>query len=209
MPPSPVYNAFERTSCIQLVVGVAMPLPRPTVSRIRGHLSGIRRNLPFYFAAAYPGEGKDRIGAIAALTRADRSTFGLGISWSGVSTDPPAGFGQLSDLIQSLTEPFGEREISVGATFSYDKEMVISLFKPIQLAQQQQPTLFDELVGFTGIKRDPRGKTLYELEVSHGTKRLTHVVRFTQNVKLSEDLPLILLETAHKISALALKPKEG
>jgi hypothetical protein len=183
-----------------------LPLGESTIAKARACLSGKRRNLPYSFGSTYPGEGKFRIGASAALSRLKRRNFSLSVYWFETTTDPPDTFGRTSVLFDCLRDSFGEREVQVNAVFSYDKTVVESVFKPIRLIEP--PTIFDELVGFTGIKRDPQGKLLYEIDVSHGA-RLIHAVRFTQAVRLSEELPLLLLDTANKISALALKPKES
>jgi hypothetical protein len=207
MVASPVYNAFKRTSCVELRINAEMPLARSTIAKARACLGGKRRNLPYSFGLTNPGEGKNRIGASAALFRLRPNRFGLSVWWFETTSEPPSAFGRLSDLLECLEEPFGEREVQVYAVFSYDKDAVESMFKPIHVAEQ--PTIFDELVGFTGIKRDPHGKLLYQVEVSLGTKRLIHAVRFAQVLKLSLDMPLPLLETANRISSLALKMKQS
>ncbi len=208
MPASAVYTAFKRMNCVRLVVSTDMPLGASIISKVRDCLTGKRRNLPYFFGHVYPGEGRHRIGASAVLSRLTKNKFNFWIQWFETTVDPPDTFGKMSDLLGCLSYPWGEGEMQVSAVFSYDKTKVDSVFKPIQLAGQ--PAIFDELTGFTGIKRDPQGKKLlYEIEVSHGTNRLSHTVRFTQGIRLSEDLPLQLLDTANKISSLALLPKEG
>jgi hypothetical protein len=154
---------------------------------------------------AYPSESKNKLGLSAVLSRIKGSTFELSAKWFEAQTEPPAHFGRFSDLVNCLTGSFGEREVSVQAIFSYDPDKADSLFRPISVTDQA--SLFDEIVGFQGVKRDATGKTLYEMEVSLGTKRLVHTVRFAQTVRLSEDLVLPLIETASKISTLALRPK--
>ena len=68
---------------------------------------------------------------------------------------------------------------------------------------------FDSITGFTGVKKNPEGKLVYRLEVSFEPEGVRHEVSFTQTVKLSEETPMQLFETAGRISALALKSKEG
>jgi hypothetical protein len=148
--------------------------------------------------------GKSRIGATAKLSRIGGNKFSLTFNWFEVDSDPPPAFGRIPELLDCLREPFREREVQVWAVFSYDRAKVESVFSPIQISNQ--PTIFDAVVGFTGIKRDPQGKLLYEMEVTHAEK-LVHTVRFAQAVRLSEELPMALLDTAHKISSLALKSR--
>lgn len=204
MPPSTIYSAFKEKQCVQLGFSAEVPLTKSTITKTRGCLSGRRRNLPYFFGAAYAGEGKSRIGAGAKLSRLRGNKFSLSVYWFEASGDPPPIFGKMTDLFDCLKEPFREREVNVWAVFSYDKAKVESVFSPIQISNQ--PTIFDAVVGFTGIKKDPQGKLLYEMEVSHGEK-LVHTVKFAQAVRLSEELPVALLDTAHKISSLALKSK--
>ncbi|MBZ5542989.1 MAG: hypothetical protein LAO07_04830 [Acidobacteriia bacterium] len=207
MPASQVYQAFKRASCVQLFLFAELGLSKSLISKLKNCVAGKRRNLPYRFAGVHPGEGKDKVGASATLRRKDRSRFMLELTWFETNVDPPAEFGRFSDLINCIGVPFGDREAAVVAIFSYEMERVTSLFKPIQLLEQ--PMIFDEITGFTGVKRNPEGKLVYEMGVSFGEKRLQHIVRFTQTIKLTEDIPLLLLETATKISALALKAKGG
>jgi hypothetical protein len=204
MPPSAVYSAFKGKHCVELSFSTEVPLTKSTITRARACLSGKRRNLPYFFGAVYAGEGKGRIGTSAKLSRLSGNKFSLAVSWFEVSTDPPPTFGKMADLFDCLKEPFREREVRVWAVFSYDKAEVESVFSPIQISSQ--PTIFDAVVGFTGIKKDPHGKLLYQMEVSHGDK-LVHTVNFAQVVRLSEEIPVALLDTAHKISSLALKSR--
>jgi hypothetical protein len=206
MAVSPIYQAFKRANCTQLSFFVQLPANKALLSRIRGCLGGRRRNLPYDFAAIYPGEGKEKVGAHASLMRGSHKDLALVVRWFEAKEAPPTEFGQFSDLVNCAREYFPEREVFVSAAFSYDKEKVISLFKPIYLADQ--PLIFDEITGITGVKRNPEGKMVYELEMSFGGKLVNHIVRFTQSFKLSEDSPLPLLEAASKISTLALKAKE-
>lgn len=207
MRTSPIYLAFKRHSCKHLNVFVELSLGESLIARLRGCLGGTRRNLPYRFGAAYAGEGGERIGASALLSRAKKRRFSLSITWFEVRSGPPANFGKLRDLLECVAPSLGEREPLVVASLSYDKDRVESLFRPIQL--EGQPTLFDEIAGFKGIKKNAEGKLLYELEVSFTQRSVGHEVTFTQKVRLTEEMPLPLLETAAKISALALRPKEG
>ena len=204
MPPTTVYSAFKEKQCVELGFSAEVTLTKSTVTKVRGCLSGKRRNLPYFFGTVYAGNGKGRIGASARLSRLSGNKFSLTLYWFEVPNEPPPTFGKMPDLFDCLKEPFKEREVRVWAVFSYDKAKVESVFSPIQISNQ--PTIFDAVVGFTGIKRDPQGKSLYEMEVSHGEK-LVHTVRFAQAVRLSEELPMALLDTAHKISSLALKSR--
>jgi len=106
-----------------------------------------------------------------------------------------------------MGEYFGDREAFVTATLWYSNKEAESLFKPIDLLGQ--PAIFDSITGFTGVKKNPEGKLVYRLEVSFEPEGVRHEVSFTQTVKLSEETPMQLFETAGRISALALKSKEG
>lgn len=203
MPVSPVYSAFKERHCIQLGFFAEIELPKSTVARVRACLSGKRRNLPYFFGAAYAGEGKSRIGTSARLGRVRGKKFNLNVFWFEVLAGPPPAFGKAADLFNCLEESFREREVRVWAIFSYNKAKVESVFSPVQISIQ--PTIFDAVVGFTGIKKDPQGKLLYQMEVTLGDRELVHTVNFAQVVRLSEELPVALVDTAHKISSLALK----
>jgi hypothetical protein len=207
MAESPIYQAFKRVNCTQLILWVQLPASKALLSKVRSCLGGRRRNLPYDFAATYPGEGKEKVGAHASLMRGPHKDLALVVRWFAAEEGPPTEFGRFSDLVSCAREYFPEREAFVVAVFSYDKEEVASLFKPIYLVDQ--PVIFDEITGITGVKRSPEGKMVYELEMSFGGKRVNHVVKFTQSLRLSEDSPLPILEAASKISMLALRPKEG
>lgn len=179
---------------------------RATVSKLRDCLEGKRRRLPYHFAAVYPGRGKEKIGAAAHLDRVAMDRFELEIRWFRTTATPPPEFGKLNDLFSCLGKSFGEKLAWVGADFSYKRKSVESLFKPIPVEQSSQ--LFTEITGLTGVKRNPEGKILYELEVELDKTQLEHRVRFGSVVSLSEQLPLALLEKASDISALAFRVRD-
>lgn len=206
MAASPIYQVFKRTNCLQLSLFVQLPASKSLLSGIRSCLGGKRRNPPYDFAAVYPGQGKEKVGVQASLMQAPHSDLHMVVRWFETKEGPPEQFGDFSQLLHCIHEYLPARDVFVAAAFSYDKEKVISLFRPIYLADQ--PVIFDEITGITGVKRNPEGKIVYELEMSFEGKRVNHVVRFTQRLKLSEDTPLPLLEVASRISMLALKPKE-
>jgi len=136
-----------------------------------------------------------------------QSRFHFRISWFVAASDPPPDFGQIRELVEAMGEYFGDREAFVTATLWYSNKEAESLFKPIDLLGQ--PAIFDSITGFTGVKKNPEGKLVYRLEVSFEPEGVRHEVSFTQTVKLSEETPMQLFETAGRISALALKSKEG
>ncbi len=206
MAASPIYQAFKRVNCAQLILSVELPATRALLSKIRSRLGGRRRNLPKGFAATYPGKGKEKVGVRAFLLKRPHKDLGLQVGWFEEKEGPPIGSKSFGDLLRCIREHVPEREARVAALFSYDSEKVTSLFRPIRLADQ--PVIFDEITGITGVKRNPEGKMGYELEMSFEGKRVNHVVRFTQRLELSEDTPLPLLEVASRISMLALRPKE-
>ncbi|MGA9057146.1 MAG: hypothetical protein WB763_11605 [Terriglobia bacterium] len=208
MAASPIYQAFKRAKCTRLsfILSVQLPASKALLSRIRSCLRGKGLNLSWDFAATYPGEGKEKVNAQAILTRGPHKDLSVLVIWSRAKEGAPSESKRFSELLRCIHEYLPEREGSVWAYFSYDSEKVTSLFRPIRLADQ--PVIFDEITGITGVKRNPEGKMGYELEMSFEGKRVNHVVRFTQRLELSEDTPLPLLEVASRISMLALKPKE-
>jgi hypothetical protein len=182
-------------------------LGKSVLSRVKKRLGAKRSEQAFLFAAAYPGEGKEWLGVEAILGRMKQSRFSFRIWWYEVGADPPPDSRLFKELVEAMGKYFGDKEAFVTATLWYSNEEAESLFKPIDLLGQ--PAIFDSITGFTGVKKNPEGKLVYRLEVSFEPQGVRHVVSFTQTVKLSEDTPMQLFETASKISALALKPKEG
>jgi hypothetical protein len=187
-------------------LSVKFPASKALLSGIRSCLRAKRWSLSLDFAATYPGEGKEKVNALAILQPGQHKDLSVVVIWSRAKERAPSESKRFSELLRCIHEYLPEREGSVGAHFSYDSEKVTSLFRPIHLADQ--PVIFDEITGITGIKRNPEGKRGYELEMSFEGKRVNHVVTFTQRLKLSEDTPLPLLEVASRISMLALKPEE-
>lgn len=129
------------------------------------------------------------------------------MAWFQTTVSFPADHGKYSDLLACFGEPVSDQTAVVSAMFKYDAEQATSLFKRVEFPNQS--TIFDEITGFTGIKRDASGKMLYEMEISIGEKLLRHEVTFTQAIRVTNELPYALLETAAKISSLALKQAEG
>lgn len=208
MAASPIYQAFKRANCTQLIfiLSVQPPASMALRSKTRSCLGVRRRDLPSSFAAAYPGEGKEIIKARAYLMWRTQKDLDVVVVWSEAKERPPTKAKRFSDLLRCIHEYLPEQDASVSAYFAYDTDKVTSLFKPIRLADE--PVIFDEITGITGVKHNPEGKMGYELEVSFEGRRVNHTVRFTQRLKLSEDTPLPLLEVASRISMLALRPKE-
>jgi len=202
MPPSAIFQSFKKANCVQLFVGVRLPISRSILPKLRGD----RRKRPLWFAAAYPGEGKLKIGVAANLKSAGKGSYDLSVRWFATHHDPPPEYGTFTSLVNSLEKTFREREVDVVAQVAFNKEEVISLFTPINIGSQSP--ILDEIVGFTGIKRDPEGKILYRLEITLSDKLIEQTINFKQTVKLEADMPIPLLATASKISALAVKPKE-
>lgn len=173
------------------------------MSKLRASMPKERKNLPFTFAGAFPGEGRDRLGVLALMRRARGNRCVVVMTWFLVPGDPPSRYGKISDFVANAGGSFGVRECHIVAKFRYDQPGVRSVFKRIDLADQA--TIFDEIVGFTGAKYDPQGKLVYRVEVTLGKKRLEHTVSFSQAVELVDDLPIVLLESASRISELALR----
>jgi ABC-type lipopolysaccharide export system ATPase subunit len=106
-----------------------------------------------------------------------------------------------------LAKAFGEREVEATVEFRFDKGQIISFFQPINVGEHSQ--ILDEIIGFTGIKKDHDGKILYTMEIAITDTSLEQKLSFRQTVRLEDNMPVALLETASKLSALAIKPKEG
>jgi len=201
-----IFQVFEEADCESLVVSCGdVVLSRPMASRILESMKDKRATFPRYFefAAAYPGRRKRKVALWGLLNRVKGVRFAMYLGWHMTAEDPPPEMGKVSKLFECLAPVFGERQVGVSARFAYERDKVGSIFRPIRLAEGS--TIFDEIVGFSGTKRDPQGKLLYTLEVEMGQKRLTHVVRFEQAVKLVEELPLFLIPSAKRVSALALE----
>lgn len=202
-----VCQTFIDTHCDELAVwSDIFPLTKLHCSRVRGCMKGKRTRFPFSFAAVYPGDGKRKVGLSVHLERAKKDHYQISMRWFITDAEPPEMFGKVSDLFPCLAPGFGQRRVNISATFTYPTGKVGSVFRPIQLATTS--TLFDEIVGFSGIKRDSEGKFLYGLTVSLGETKLSHVVRFMQRIELTEDLPVLLLPRAQDISTLALERRE-
>ena len=203
--PTNIVEAFAESNCTELFCTFdKIRLSRSTVAKIRGCFRGKGQHLPFRFAGRV-GDNK-KIGVFAELNRAERDGFRTFLRWFPAPSEPPAEFAKYFDFLEIVGKSVGETEAFVSAKFSYDREKVSSIFTPIQLGSET--TIFDEIVGFAGVKRTPEGKLLYMLEASLDTKRIGHVVRFFQTVRLSEELPLILLDIAVRISSLGLKKRD-
>lgn len=201
-----IYQVFKKSHCERLIVTSDMfSLAKSVSPKIRECMKGKRKRFPFSFAGSYSGDGKRKVGLSVFLERTKKGQFRIVMGWFFTDVEPPDEFGKVSDLFHCLASGFGQRQVDVAATFAYPTGQVESIFRPIQLAASL--TLFDEIVGFSGIKRDNEGKFLYGMTVSHGEKELAHFVQFKQAIELTEDLPLFLIPRAQDISNLALEKK--
>lgn len=207
MPASPIYEAFKRAHCKELRLQVQMSLGKSVLSKVKKCLGAKHSEETLYFTTAYPGEGKEWLAVKALIGRLKQSRFPFVIWWYEGGADRPPESRLFKELVEAMGKCFGEQEVFVEATLWHSNEEAESLFKPIDLLGQ--PAIFDSITGFTGVKKNPEGKLVYQLEVSFEPKGVRHEVNFTQTVKLSEDTPMQLLETASRISALALKSKGG
>ena len=78
------------------------------VSKVRNCFGGKRRNLPYNFAAVYPGEGKEKVGARAMLSRGPHKRLLLQITWFETEEGPPGEFGHMSELLGCIPASFAE-----------------------------------------------------------------------------------------------------
>lgn len=204
---SQIVRVFYERKCVELMCWLdEIQLGRASISRLRECLAGKRRNLPYSYATFYGVERKDGVGVVAKVLRSRADHFGTYVRWFRVTSGPPEQYGKFSDYLSMVSSAVGSREAGITATLSYELDKVQSLFSPIQM--EAPGGIFDEFVGFTGIKRTPDGKRLYSLEVNLDDKTLEHKVGFSHTIQLSEELPLGLLDIATRISNLALKKRE-
>ncbi len=207
MPPSTIFQLFKKNQCRQLQITTTLDISPATFSRLKGKEKG-RAKEDLWFARTYPGEGKLKVAHSFYLRRAGKKNiFETTMFWFLTENDPPPGFLDAAAVESDLAKVFGEREVDVVAQFSFDKNLIVSLFHPIDIGEQSQ--ILDEIIGFTGVKRDREGKILYTMQIGITDKSIEQKLSFRQTVKLEENTPIALLETAGKLSALAIKPKEA
>src|SRR5579859_502067 len=206
MPPSVNSQLFKKTGCRKIQISATLNVPQTAFAKLRGRKKGRPKDL--WFATTYPGEGKRKVAVSVYLSRAEiTDKCHVTMFWFVTEQEPPADFLAFTDFETHVAPLFGEREVSVEAEFSFDKNQIVSLFKPIEIGEQSQ--ILDEIVGFTGVKRDPQGNVLYTMKVAINDKSIEQKLSFRQTVRLEEGMAIALLETAGKLSALAIKPKEA
>ncbi len=160
-----------------------------------------------WFASTYPGEGKLKAATSVNLSRtSEKNVYGLTMYWFLAGDDPPPDFLAFTSVEPILANAFGEREVEVRASFVFDKNQIVTFFQPINVGEQSQ--ILDEIIGFTGVKRDREGKILYTMEIAITDTSIEQKLSFRQTVRMEDNMPIALLETASKLSALAIKPKE-
>ena len=200
-----ISQAFREAHCIDLgCVFDEIPLKNSVLSKLRSSPGGRRRNMPLNFAQVYP-DHKEKLAVSGHLGRKS-GVFHLFVHWFRVESGPPKEYPTFSSLVETISSELGDREAYVTASFSYKQDEASSIFSPIQMATEAG--IFDEIIGLSGVKRNPEGKLLYRLDVFLGDKRLEHRVGFFQTVKLSEELPLGLLDIAARISNLGRRKKQ-
>ncbi|SRR6266851_6301289 len=206
MPPSALFHILKKTGCRRLVVTTELNINRATFAKLPR--KGKRGSKDIWFATTYPGEGKLSVAVSAILRKKDsKGNWRLFIYWFLTDSDPPSEFLPFPAFERALATPFGEREVDARAEFSFDKGQVVSVFRPIEIGEQSQ--ILDEIIGFTGVRHDPDGKILYTMEIALSDKSIELKLSFRQTVKLGDNTPIGLLETASKLSALAIRPKEN
>ena len=206
MAATPIFQLFKKSGCYHVQIFADLVLRPSMVSKLRECFGGRRRKLPFYFGAAYEGDGKQVIGLSARLERVKADRYALWIGLFPSITGPPPSFGKFSDLVERIGKHIGDREAQATVSFSFQRNAVESVFQPFTVTDR--PTIFDEIIGVTGTKKDAHGKLLYQMEISVGEKQIQHTIRFRQTLRLADDAPVALIETAGKISNLALTPKD-
>ena len=160
MAGSDLYRKFKALHCALLVVHAHVPAVRSLLARIKNCV-GPRKRLPFWFGTVYPGPGKERLGLSVQVVRSKKQKIGRTYRWFLAESDPPPTFGKYSDFAGCLRDTFSEAvEASVVAVLVYEGEHFASLFKPVQM--EDSFPIFDEIVGVTGVKKDPSGKESIE-----------------------------------------------
>jgi hypothetical protein len=207
MVTAALYAKFKETNCSVLRVNLHPKLGRGWLRRLRNCPPVKRRKARYWFGKAMRGQGKGKIGVSASLFPVGSAGCCLQIRWFRTTVEPPQGFGDFDQFAECFGDKLQDADARVSAEFLYAKERFGSLFKPIALAEQ--PSVFDEVIGVTGVKKGPEGKILYRLEISIEEKHVAHRVTFTRPVTLSADLPGQLLDSANSISVLALAPGGG
>jgi hypothetical protein len=206
MPPSSLFTLFDKTNCSLLEASTTLRVSRPIIAKLRK--SSGQKTEELWFGKAFEGEGKLKIGfSILMRVREKKGEYGISFRWFITNQNPPEHFGPAETFMDVLADRFGEREVDIFAEFQYDKGHTASLFKPFDLGEQSQ--ILDEIVGFSGVKRDPMGKILYRMDIAVTNKVIQHKLSFRQTVRLLDDMIIPLVETASKISALAIKAKEA
>ena len=207
MPSTDLYDLFLRTNCVRLTVLCEVRVTNHVTDKLRTCLPARLKKMPFRYAAVYPGSGKNKIGLDVEMNRESKRLVFMRLGWFRTTATAPTDHGKYSDLLACFGEPVSDQTAAVSAIFRYDAQQATSLFKRVEFPNQS--TIFDEIIGFSGIKRDANGKMLYEMEISIGEKELRHEVTFTHAIRVTDELPYGLIETAAKISSLALKQTEG
>lgn len=206
MPPSPVYAAFSKTSCTRVSLSTSLKITNAVIAKIK-RLTKDQSEREWWFAKTYAGGQSLKIGNSILLKGAAKNDFSLTIRWFLTEEDPPPTMGDSDSFIEVVRASFGEREVDVLVWFVFHKEKHASVFKPFDVGEPSQ--IFDEIVGFSGIKKDPEGKLLYRMEIEVTPATIEHKLSFRQTVQLSDDMVIPVLETGSKISALAIKPIES
>ena len=156
------------------------------------------------FGTTYHGTGKAKLGALGLISAASRSEYAVTLAWFRTTTGPPPTFGSFDDFLKGLSRMSISLDAGIVAQFAYKKSAVKSVLEPITLSDQT--SIFDEITGFTGLKKDAQGKMFYQMQVTFHGDTIKHQVSFAQKVVFSEDTAAVLLDYASRISALALKP---
>jgi hypothetical protein len=203
MPPSPLFELFKEVSCKRLIISTTLNIPPATMKKVKAKVRDL------WVGKVYPGEGRLKV-VLGCLLFPDEGPSAkkhqYGLNMFCILTESENLATEYAMFEGPLRETFGEREVNVMAEFSFDKNQIISLFRGFDVGEQSQ--ILDEIVGFTGVKRDSEGKNLYTMEIAINDTFIEIKLSFRQTVRLEENMPLALLETASKISALAVRPKE-
>lgn len=196
--------ALRRAGCTEVSLHVHFTLSRSGRAQLR-RLGARGRKAFAWFSGSKLGPG---LGATAQLGRHKGDEYHLTVAWFETETPPPAGMGRLAQLASILAESEVEgKDAQVVARFEHSIGKVRPLLPPIPAPPELGA--FDQIVGFTGVKNDPRGNRLYELSTRTQGDRLINRVVFTQPMPRFDEFPQGVLERAEGISALVARAEQG
>src|SRR5882672_977909 len=104
MPPSDIFRLFRDSHCRLLRVAAAIPITRSTIAKLRGTSRRAAKSTrePLWFATAYPGEHKFKIGLAANIKVAGKRKGEILLRWFVTDIEPPDEFGDFEEFVAIL-----------------------------------------------------------------------------------------------------------